>query len=550
MLTITQPNQKDITLNAPDTPLVLGGTLSDIPLETEGQYLLHSLNGLFHLTRLLPQKSVSRSILPRLVPTNKTIPIEGSCFIHQHEPTPLAQSHPRARNKPLETRPLERAASGAAFELLIYPTPTHLKLKTPSKSIRLKNRAQTPLWVGSSTTCDIQIHDATVSGCHLRFEPHRHQWFCRDLKSKNGTFFNGIESSLTCLKDGHRIQIGRCEIHVRQMELDVPFISVDNISKTVFTDATRYAQTGWPILIQGETGVGKDVLAQHIHKQSREHSGPFVAINAGSFPSTLIESELFGHVKGAFTGADQDKKGAFLLAHGGTLFLDEIGELPLDMQTRLLRVLEHHEIKPLGSERSIPVQVRLLFATHRNLELLIQKQLFREDLYYRISRGLVFMPPLRERKNDLLPLADYFIKDLCRELGPRSLTFDACKWILEQPWYGNARALKNVLCRAAMQTSNGMIDVSHLLNASVPNPRLDAPFTSSPGDASPFSSTQPSSAMVHATGASATVGHSRLLHYHETLARFDGNMSKAASFLNIPRTTFRDKIKSAYKSTP
>jgi DNA-binding NtrC family response regulator len=213
--------------------------------------------------------------------------------------------------------------------------------------------------------------------------------------------------------------------------------------------AERVAVADATILIQGESGTGKELLARRIHTVSARKQGPFVAVNCGAIPRDLLESELFGHAKGAFTGATSERKGRFLQADKGTLFLDEIAELPLELQTRLLRVLQEKVLDPVGSERSLPINVRVLAATNQDLDLRVKGGQFRQDLYYRLNVVPLHIPPLRERREDILPLARHF---LAKHSGGREweIPLAACERLMRAPWPGNVRELENVCQRAAL----------------------------------------------------------------------------------------------------
>jgi two-component system response regulator AtoC len=215
----------------------------------------------------------------------------------------------------------------------------------------------------------------------------------------------------------------------------------------VMERAAAYKST---VLFSGETGTGKEVLARAVHAQSPRRAEAFVAINCGAIPETLLESELFGHAKGAFTGADRAKRGLFREADGGTLFLDEIGELPITLQVKLLRVLQEEEVRPLGESKTRPVDVRVIAATARDLETEVQEGRFREDLFYRLNVVRLRVPPLRERPKDVPLLLDHFIARFRHTLGKpvRSVTDDALERLVKYPWPGNVRELENVIERA------------------------------------------------------------------------------------------------------
>ena len=201
------------------------------------------------------------------------------------------------------------------------------------------------------------------------------------------------------------------------------------------------------VLIQGESGTGKEMLARAVHEASGRREGAFVAINCAAIPEALLESELFGHVKGAFTGADTARKGLFQSAHGGSVFLDEIGDMPLALQAKLLRVLQEREVRPLGSQQAVPVDVRIVSATHRDLEALIAAQGFREDLYYRLNVVNLHIPPLRERREDIAALAQHFVSMLSAKHGRNIVGFapDAMESLMRFDWPGNVRQLMNVV---------------------------------------------------------------------------------------------------------
>ncbi|NMZ26613.1 sigma-54-dependent Fis family transcriptional regulator [Pseudomonas protegens] len=226
----------------------------------------------------------------------------------------------------------------------------------------------------------------------------------------------------------------------------------DPRSQELLSRIERLAPSEANTLIIGETGTGKELVARHIHHLSRRGREPFVAVNCGAFAETLVESELFGHEKGAFTGATTHKAGWFEAANGGTLFLDEIGDLPLNMQVKLLRVLQEREVVRLGSRTPIPINVRLVAATNVNLADAVVAGHFREDLFYRLHVATIRLPPLRERPGDILPLAEFFLEEHCQRLGYNraSLTEEAERKLLEHSWPGNIRELENAIHHALL----------------------------------------------------------------------------------------------------
>jgi two-component system response regulator AtoC len=229
--------------------------------------------------------------------------------------------------------------------------------------------------------------------------------------------------------------------------------------RDLFQLARKVASFNTTVLISGESGTGKELVARGLHSASPRAAMPFVAINCGGIPENLLESEFFGHVKGAFTGAETSKNGLFAEADGGTLFLDEIGELPLDLQVKLLRVLQEGEIRPVGSTRTRLVDVRIIAASARNLAQEVEQGRFREDLYYRLNVLAIHIPPLRDRPDDIALLANHFLKKVNRKLDTevRSIAPAALALLLKHPWPGNARELENIMERAVIMADGGVI---------------------------------------------------------------------------------------------
>ncbi|MGZ3700065.1 MAG: sigma-54 interaction domain-containing protein, partial [Bdellovibrionota bacterium] len=222
---------------------------------------------------------------------------------------------------------------------------------------------------------------------------------------------------------------------------------------------TKLAGTPLSVLLLGETGTGKDVVAREIHGRSARAAKPLVAVNCAAIPATLLESTLFGYEKGAFTGAERAQPGKFMQAQGGTLFLDEIGDLPLELQAKLLRVLQDRKVEPLGAREAVAVDIRILAATHQNLEEAVRSGRFRQDLYFRLNGATIKIPPLRERRGDILPLAQHFLARAGAEL---KLSCDAIEALQMHPWPGNVRELEQVITRAGLLAEGTEIQVSDL----------------------------------------------------------------------------------------
>jgi DNA-binding NtrC family response regulator len=228
--------------------------------------------------------------------------------------------------------------------------------------------------------------------------------------------------------------------------------------------AEHVAPTDSTVLIQGESGTGKEVIARYIHNLSTRNDGPFMSINCGALPENLLESELFGHVKGSFTGAVRDKQGLFAAARGGSFFLDEVGEMPASLQVKLLRVLQEREAIPVGATEAIPVDVRIIAATNRELEEEIRRGNFRSDLFYRLNVIAINLPPLRERRDDLLLLIEALLQNLATETGtdPKALAAEALDAVMVYEWPGNVRELDNALEHAVVLTRGNLIEASSL----------------------------------------------------------------------------------------
>jgi len=285
----------------------------------------------------------------------------------------------------------------------------------------------------------------------------------------------------------------------------------------------RVAPSDATVLIRGESGTGKELIARALHYASPRAAGPLVKVNCAALAESLLEAELFGHEKGAFTGAVASRKGRFELADGGSLFLDEIGDLPAHLQVKLLRVLQEREFERVGSSRPIKVDVRLLAATHRNLEALVREGRFRDDLYYRINVVTIMLPPLRERREDLPPLIEHFLRVFAEKNGKivRGLTREAREALLRYDYPGNIRELENLMERAVVLTRDEVIGTEDLPLA------LETPASDS-GDAA---------------GLVAAVEGLERRMIREALAKADGTQTRAAELLGISERVLRYKLK-------
>ena len=284
-----------------------------------------------------------------------------------------------------------------------------------------------------------------------------------------------------------------------------------------------------PVLILGESGTGKELVARSIHFSGPYHDKPFIPVDCGSLVPTLIESELFGYVKGAFTGAVRSKDGLLALAEGGTVFLDEIGELPVDLQAKLLRALQEKEIRPVGGTKAIPINVRILAATNRDLEQCVAQGSFRRDLYFRLNVLTLRIPPLRDRKQDIPLLTGHFMERLARATGvQRNISDEALKLLLSYEWPGNIRELENCLERACALTSGPTVHVSDL-------PTSIQTWKTT---------TQPSiSAGTECTDRIQTLAETEKNAILQTIAQLNGDKLEAARVLGIGKTTLYRKLK-------
>jgi len=300
------------------------------------------------------------------------------------------------------------------------------------------------------------------------------------------------------------------------------FIGNSKVMHRIFIAISKASSTPATVLITGESGTGKELTARAIHYGSTRSSAPFVPVNCGSIPETLLESELFGHVKGAFTGAAESRAGFFHAADGGTIFLDEVSDMSLAMQIKLLRVLQDKEVCMVGSNRARKVDVRILAATNKNLDELVKKESFREDLFYRLNVITIFMPPLRERGNDILLLARHFAAAFAAEQGRPAPRFSdkALQSLRNYDWPGNVRELENVIQRLVVMTDGDLIDVPDL-------PCLMR-----------FSA-------LRKTGFTRTLAEVEAEYITNVLESVDGNKTRAADILGIDRKTIRQKLKNS-----
>jgi DNA-binding NtrC family response regulator len=341
------------------------------------------------------------------------------------------------------------------------------------------------------------------------------------------------------LERAQRREVDESDADAKPADTRPDLIAASPSMRDVLALAQRLAASTLPVLVHGETGVGKEVLCRLIHEASVRSSKSFVAVNCAAIPTHLVESTLFGHVKGAFTGASQPREGLFEAADGGTLLLDEIGDLPLAIQATLLRVLENGTVMRVGETRERTVDVRVLAATNRDLEAMVERDEFRSDLFYRLNGARLDIPPLRERRSDILPLAERFLADVCADGRVASLSEQARDALLGYSWPGNTRELRNTVHRAAVIAQHDVIGAEDLPARVRGGPRSRA--VSPPLDGGE----EPSPQRLLRDGESFRACLERLESsvLREALTAAGGNQSEAARRLDMPRRTLVHKIK-------
>jgi len=316
--------------------------------------------------------------------------------------------------------------------------------------------------IGSHESNDLVLEDPTISRFHCRITREGNGWRIEDRGSKNGTRVDGVKILLAEIEKDAVLHIGDSVIRVTPLtrgqinRVGAPTSFGSLLGKSVamqrlFALVERVAPTEIDVLVHGESGTGKELVATEIVQRSARADGPVIVVDCGSISPSLVESELFGHVRGAFTGAERDREGAFEAADGGTLFLDEIGELPLELQPKLLRALEAREVRRVGTSKMRRIDVRVIAATHRDLEREVNRGRFREDLYYRLAKVAVQVPALRERTSDIPLLVEAFVAGMGRsDQMSRLFSPDVLREIQEHDWPGNVRELKNYVERSVV----------------------------------------------------------------------------------------------------
>jgi two-component system, NtrC family, nitrogen regulation response regulator GlnG len=391
--------------------------------------------------------------------------------------------------------------------------------------------------IGSGPGNEVLLSDPTISRKHLVIEPRNEGVILRDLGSTNGSFVQGARFQELTLGFGTEVTIGQTTLKYVPEEQPVDLAPSDEETygslaardpklRKLFRLLADVASSEATVLIEGETGTGKELFAEEIHRHSAHKTGPFVVFDCGAVPKELIESALFGHVRGAFTGAVTDRSGAFAEADGGTLFLDEIGELAPEVQPALLRALDKRAVRPVGGTTYSQVSVRVVAATNRHLRAEIAAKRFREDLYYRLAVVRMHVPPLRERPDDIPLLVEHFAKQFS---GGRS--FEVAKEELERlrhhTWPGNVRELRNVIERACALTHGTKLEIDEAFDersvgGAVGSVSIDIPFKEAKAQ---------------------IIDNFEREYIRAQLKRHEGNLSAAARQSEVDRKHFRELLR-------
>jgi DNA-binding NtrC family response regulator len=390
--------------------------------------------------------------------------------------------------------------------------------------------------LGTHDGCDLVLTDPTVSRNHLEIALVNGGYRIRDLDSSNGTFMDGLRVYDVVVEGGATVRIGETTIKTTPLSDTVdlalspatrmgPLVGRSAKMRRIFALVGKVAPTDTTVLLTGESGTGKEVTARAIHEHSRRADGPFVVVDCASLPPTLIESELYGHERGAFTGAERSRQGAFESAAGGTLFLDELGELPLDLQTRLLGVIERRSVQPLGSTRSRPIDVRLVAATNRDLRREVNRGSFRADLYFRIAVVTLELPALRDRPEDIPLYVESFLAEMAAGGMPFAIDAQTMAELATRSWPGNVRELRNTLERAAALGELDPGEAGPALADATSNAPPEAPEPTVPADPSvPFK-----------TAKGLLIDRFERAYVEALMQRHGGNITQAARTAEIDR---------------
>jgi DNA-binding NtrC family response regulator len=415
---------------------------------------------------------------------------------------------------------------------------------------RVFNAPLASVRVGAGAGNDLVVDDPAVSRIHLEIGADAHGFRLRDLGSTNGTLVDGQRAGDVHLRQGARIRIGATTLHFEALdrELEVarseddrfgPLVGRAACMRELFATLTRVAASEATVLVEGESGTGKELVAEALHGASARKHGAFVVFDCAAVPPSLLEAELFGHERGAFTGAEVARAGCLEQADGGTLFVDEIGELPRELQPKLLRALEKREFRRVGSAVRERADVRIVAATNRDLAREVNLGTFREDLYYRLAVVRVVVPPLRERREDLRALVECFVSRAVHSATAASdllATVGAARWqaLVEHAWPGNVRELRNAVERAlALGAGRSLDALEPGLSPATPAARA-APEGTGEGWRFPV---DPSASFL--AQKAALVARFEEAYLRASLAHHEGKITRAAAAAGIDRTYYR-----------
>jgi DNA-binding NtrC family response regulator len=409
--------------------------------------------------------------------------------------------------------------------------------------------------IGARRGNDVQLTDSKVSGLHCEIRLDDRGYRLRDLDSTNGTYVSGLRVNDVYIQPQAQIAMGSSRLKFEPLgeSIEIELADTDRYGSMIgrsvkmrelFARLEKLAGTDTTVLVTGETGVGKELVAEALHDNSPREKGPFVVLDCGSIPPNLIESELFGHERGAFTGATNSYAGAFERAHGGTVFLDEIGELPLGMQPKLLRVLERKEVRRVGGTKTIEVDLRVVAATNRDLGVEVNRGRFREDLFYRLAVARVHVPPLRERKDDIPLLIEHILTTTPGgEIA--SIAQETIDLMMKHDWPGNVRELRNVIERAVL-LAEAPDSEDALRRSPGTAPRSEPSITVTPSQtatSTDASMTVPVDVAVPFKLAKQNViSEFEKRYISRLLAQHDGNISAAARAAGIDRMSIHKML--------
>jgi DNA-binding NtrC family response regulator len=409
--------------------------------------------------------------------------------------------------------------------------------------------------IGARRGNDVQLTDSKVSGLHCEIRLDDRGYRLRDLDSTNGTYVSSLRINDVYIGAGAQIALGATRLKFEPLgeSIEIELADTDRFGSMIgrsvkmrelFARLEKLARTDTTVLVTGETGAGKELVAEALHDYSQREKGPFVVLDCGSIPPNLIESELFGHERGAFTGATSSYAGAFERAHGGTVFLDEIGELPLAMQPKLLRVLERKEVRRVGGSKTIEVDVRIVAATNRDLGVEVNRGRFREDLYYRLAVARAHVPPLRERKDDL-PLLIEHILQTTPGGETASIAQETIDLMMKHDWPGNVRELRNVIERAVLLAESPENEEA-LRRTPQSAPKAESSVSVTPSQTATSSEammTVPVDVTIPFKNAKQNViSEFERRYISRLLAQHDGNISAAARAAGIDRMSIHKML--------